>query len=51
VAGRILAVGGWALGSRFDDLVLDLAKGPRVLFVPTPATWPEPTIVSFYESG
>ena len=43
-------MGGWALGSRFDDLVLDLAKGPRVLFVPTPATWPESTIVSFYES-
>ena len=43
-------MGGWALGSRFDDLVLDLAEGPRVLFVPTPATWPESTIVSFYDS-
>ena len=43
-------MGGWSLGSRFDDLVLELAGGPRVLFVPTPATWPESTIVSFYES-
>ena len=43
-------MGGWSLGSRFDDLVLEVADGPHVLFVPTPATWPESTIVSFYES-
>jgi hypothetical protein len=34
VAGSILGIGGFALGTAFDDLVLDLARGPRVLFVP-----------------
>jgi peptidase E len=43
-------MGGWALGTRFDDLVLELAGGPRVLFVPTAASHPESTLVSFYES-
>jgi peptidase E len=50
VAGRIVAMGGWALGTRFDDLVLELAAGPRVLFVPTAASHPESTLLSFYES-
>lgn len=48
MAGRILAIGGHALGTVFDDLVLDLATGPRVLFVPTAAGDPESRIVSFY---
>jgi peptidase E len=50
VTPRILAMGGWSLGSVFDELVLELAGGPRVLFVPTAATWPEAALLSFYES-
>jgi peptidase E len=50
MAGRILAIGGLSLGSAFDDLVLELAEGPRVLFVPTPAGAPAARIVSFYSS-
>jgi len=50
VPGRILAIGGFSLGSRFDDLVLDLASGPRILFVPTAAGDPERVVVAFYES-
>ena len=50
MAGRILAIGGYSLGTRFDDLILELAGGPRVLFVPTAATAPEFTLASFHES-
>jgi dipeptidase E len=50
VAGRILAIGGFSLGSRFDDLVLELAGGPRILFVPTASTYPLEIVASFYES-
>jgi dipeptidase E len=50
VAGRILAIGGFSLGSRFDDLVLELAGGPRILFVPTASTYPLEMVASFYKS-
>jgi len=50
VPGRILAIGGLSLGTRFDDLVLDLAEAPRVLFVPTPAGDPQRLLIPFYES-
>jgi peptidase E len=50
VPGRILAIGGFSLGTAFDELVLDLADGPRVLFVPTPAGDPERAVLAFYES-
>jgi peptidase E len=50
VPGRILAIGGSSLGTRFDDLVLELAGGPRVLFVPTAAGDPQRMVVAFYES-
>jgi peptidase E len=50
VPGRILAIGGFSLGTAFDELVLDLADGPRVLFVPTPAGEPERAVLAFYES-
>jgi peptidase E len=50
VPGRILAIGGFSLGTAFDDLVLDLADGPRVLFVPTPAGDPQRVVLAFYES-
>jgi dipeptidase E len=50
VPGTILAIGGFSLGSRFDDLVLELARGPRILFVPTPAGAHEHQTVSFYSS-
>ena len=50
VPGRILAIGGFSLGTRFDDLVLDLAGGPRVLFVPTAAGDPQRMLIAFYES-
>jgi dipeptidase E len=43
-------MGDFSLGTAFDDLVLELADGPRVLFVPTPAAYPETTLVSFYSS-
>jgi peptidase E len=49
MARRILAIGGYSLGTRFDDLILELA-GPRVLFVPTAASAPERAVLSFYES-
>jgi dipeptidase E len=49
VPGRILAIGGPSLGSRFDELVLELA-GPRVCFVPTASEYPEEVTLSFYES-
>ena len=48
--GRILAMGGFSLGTLFDDLVLDLASGPRVLFVPTAAGDPQRMLIAFYES-
>jgi dipeptidase E len=47
--GQVLAIGGFSLGTRFDDLVLELA-GPRVCFVPTASAYPETMLVSFYES-
>ncbi len=47
--GQVLAIGEFSLGSRFDDLVLQLA-GPRVCFVPTASAYPETMLVSFYES-
>lgn len=50
VPGRILAIGGFSLGSPFDDLVLDLATGPRILFVPTAAGDPQRVVAAFYES-
>jgi peptidase E len=50
VPGRILAIGGFSLGTPFDDLVLDLANGPRVLFVPTAAGDLERVVAAFYES-
>jgi dipeptidase E len=48
VAGRILAMGGYPLGTAFDDLVLELARGPRMLFVPTPAHMPDTVLTWFY---
>jgi hypothetical protein len=50
VSGRILAAGGRTLGTAFDDLVVDIATGPRVLFVPTAAGDPAAAIVSFYDA-
>jgi dipeptidase E len=50
MARRILAIGGYSLGTRFDDLILELAGGPRVLFVPTAASAPELALASFHES-
>lgn len=50
MARRILAIGGYSLGTRHDDLILELAGGPRVLFVPIAATAPEFALASFYES-
>jgi dipeptidase E len=47
--GRILAFGGSSLGSRFDDLVLELG-GPRVCAVPTASASPESALLPFYES-
>lgn len=49
VAGQILAAGGFSLGSRFDEYVLELG-GPRVCSVPTATNSPETALVSFYES-
>jgi hypothetical protein len=46
VPGRILAIGGFSLGSAFDDLVLELAGGPR-LFVPTASSYPETMLDAF----
>ena len=43
-------MGGFSLGTAFDDLVLELAGGTRILFVPTAAGSPETILVSFYES-
>ena len=47
--GRILAIGGYALGSKLDDLLLELG-GPKVLFVPTAAADDDARVVDFYES-
>jgi peptidase E len=41
---------GFSLGTRFDDLVLELAVGPRVLFVPTAAGDAEWISLAFHES-
>jgi dipeptidase E len=50
VPGRVLAIGGFSLGTRFDDLVLELARGRRVLFVPTAAGDAQRISAAFYES-
>jgi peptidase E len=50
MAGRILAIGGYSLGTSFDDLVLELAGGSRILFVPTPAGAKERALLDFYGS-
>jgi len=42
-------MGGFSLGGRFDDLVLELG-GRRVCFVPTGSAYPETMSVSFYQS-
>ena len=47
--GQILAIGGFSLGTRFDDLVLELS-GPRVCYIPTASACPEIGLGSFYES-
>jgi dipeptidase E len=47
--GQILCSGGFCLGSRLDDVVLELS-GSRVCFVPTASAHPETMLVSFYES-
>jgi dipeptidase E len=49
VGRRILAIGGYALGSALDDLVLE-AGGPKILFVPTAAADDDTRVVEFYES-
>ena len=41
-------MGGYPLGTAFDDLVLELARGPRMLFVPTPAHAPDTVLTWFY---
>ena len=43
-------MGGYSLGSPVEDLVLELARGPRMLFVPTPAHAPETVLTWFYEA-
>jgi len=50
VPGRILAIGGFSLGTPFDELVLELAPGSRVLFVPTAAGDPARLVIAFYDS-
>ena len=50
MAGRILAIGGFSLGTAFDELVLELAGGPRILFVPTAAGSPETMLAAFHDS-
>jgi len=47
--GQILCSGGFCLGRRLDDVVLELS-GSRVCFVPTASAHPETMLVSFYES-
>ncbi len=47
---HVVAMGGFALGTAFDDYVLRLARGPRVCFVPTAAGEEPDAIVSFYEA-
>lgn len=48
--GRVLAIGGTSLGARFDDLILELAGGPSVCFVPTASARADQKLLSFYES-
>ncbi|HET9287706.1 MAG TPA: peptidase E [Gaiella sp.] len=50
MAGRILAMGGFSLGTDFDDLILELAGGPRILFVPTAAGSRDNVLLPFYTS-
>jgi peptidase E len=50
VTGRVLAIGGFSLGTSFDDHVLELAGGTRVLFVPTAARAKERVLLDFYRA-
>ena len=50
MAGRILAIGGFSLETDFDDLILELAGGPRILFVPTAAGSRDNVLLPFYAS-
>ena len=43
-------MGGFSLGTAFDDLVLELARGQRVLFVPTAAGRADEVTDAFYAS-
>ncbi len=49
MSARILALGGHADGSDLDELVLELAGGPKVCFVPTASGDADWAIVRFYE--
>ena len=46
---QILALGGGADGTALDDLILELAGGPRICFVPTAGGDDEWMVVRFYE--
>ena len=46
---RILALGGGADGTALDDLILELAGGPRVCFLPTATGDDDWMLVRFYE--
>ena len=49
-AGRILAIGGFSLGTRFDDLVLDSRVGRASSSFPTAAGVPQRMMIAFYDS-
>jgi dipeptidase E len=49
VSRKILALGGGAEGTAVDDLILELAGGPRVCFVPTATGDDDWGVVRFYE--
>jgi dipeptidase E len=49
VSRQILALGGAADGTALDDLILDLAGGPRICFVPTATGDDDWGVVRFYE--
>lgn len=46
---KILALGGGVEGAALDDLVLELAGGPRICFVPTATGDDDWGVVRFYE--
>ena len=46
---QILALGGGADGTALDDLILELAGGPRICFVPTAMGDDDWAVVRFYE--